>query len=99
MTLATQKVPEETQKSRCSEADTHSPFSLPFLRLRYSAMAVPMTASSTMAPMIPPMMVPVVGPFPGRRVPAGEEPGAHVSLPMEYGEFLFKARRDSVQAQ
>lgn len=59
--------------SRCSESDTYSPLSLLFRRLRYIAMAVPITASSTMAPIIPPMMLPVVGPFSGRRVPAGTQ--------------------------
>lgn len=59
--------------SRCSESDTYSPLSLLFLRLRYIAMAVPITASSRMAPIIPPMMLPVVGPFSGRRVPAGTQ--------------------------
>lgn len=37
--------------------------------LRYIAMAVPIMANSNMTPMMPPMMLPVVGPFSGRRLP------------------------------
>lgn len=57
----------------CSQADTYSPLSLALRRLRYMATAVPIIASSNMAPIIPPMMLPVVGPFSGRRVPAEKE--------------------------
>lgn len=60
-------------RSGCSQPHTYSPASLPLRCLRHKAMAVPMAAISTMAPMIPPMMVPVVGPFSGRRVPAEKQ--------------------------
>lgn len=66
-------------RSRWSQAHTYSPPSLPLRCLRNKAMAVPMAASSTMAPMIPPMMLPVVGPFPGRRVPAEKQRNAQGS--------------------
>lgn len=54
---------------------TYSPFSLLLRCLRYIAIAVPITASSKMTPMMPPMILPVAGPFSGRRWPERTEKG------------------------
>lgn len=59
-------------KNGCSrpssgKTDTHSPFSLLSRCLRYIAMAVPTIANTSMTAMMPPMMLPVAGPFSGRR--------------------------------
>lgn len=68
-----------TSRVRCAvlmhtqSHDTYSPLSLLVARLRYIAMAVPIMANNTMAPIIPPMILPVVGPFSGRRVPGKTE--------------------------